>query len=1119
MDERGDFVILKFERIFAIALITFVSSISFSQSVSISLNKIQKPAMDLIDSNGEHIDIGDAAQMAASGIDLSLYEPEPNKMWDGLERSMTDDGQTVYPESTVVYTSAEAINYNNFSFLSRVESKEQPGTFFRLGLSRLSHSVMMRAALLRKLGFNIVLPKYYKKIRVEFESEEEKAEFIKMAEDGTITSLSDRKWILQNNTQDHSLVLAHAVIEPMLPDMFEFHWGTAPNPDFHSAAVERYSRFRAYRSLILPFSLVDIPESVNRYSPKLGSIYSDYAILTHPYAKSFFATTVDDARWLLRKMAKLSLQDLKQIVAASGMPAEIQEIVLAKMIYRINNAYELFNTKELQSIANPSLNIQSANGLVVDGKVTQEFIAGYPVRYNHGERTSPYTEGDLSRYLQIDARSSVLKTAIDKLNAKIQVLDVGNAVDRRSREIQNRINEHIKNNPDKPLYQKVETWGGPLFGFDVGASRHVATGTYYESSAPVQLIDNVRVGASLGYFQVIDGYSKFAPNFGGNVSVVRDYTHVRPIASLKAGTEVSWGDIAVPRYMEQLAEILESNEMIQEGEMQIQPVDKFLNDMQEGEVFTITESVSLTAYAQVSSSVESLMGLDPVSFMNSVSIGGDTSKVVLRQTSISKVGGGVQVYVRRMDTKQKGLTFDLNYFINILRIRAQTTLADIKTDAFIINYTPKNLIETSEVEKLNQVRDDLRLALRAIFKSNDNELLYGKFKTQKFEVDHKLETKEIKRKFLMFHSNRFSESHLLNIRYPAHPDYPEMNPEDEEVTLFTYKQGKLTGKDPMGLFLDVVDGFLQNSELGLARHDSDNPANAPFGKGKWRVVNSEVDISKNIPQLDSMASIQRVWGGWKMKKNDFFDLMDSVTEELEGLVPYRIIEKEAFHNVRSIDFYRITANASLLTKGLHKVRDLILQPDADLKPKPDYSRWPKRPRLMGEHHRQVRLNDKELFDEVITMYGNGDYKQGLKDFNRKCTKMRHPHEEGKDDWYYGSPYTCLTTWMKELIQLSHNYPKDDKQAQAKWNTEVLAILDQNVPLGSILKYLGTDNYVFFIRVNGFRVGDEDGDLEYFSNTIGDLKANEDLANGLVNYYARKTRISPMELDRSQGGFR
>jgi hypothetical protein len=118
----------------------------------------------------------------------------------------------------------------------------------------------------------------------------------------------------------------------------------------------------------------------------------------------------------------------------------------------------------------------------------------------------------------------------------------------------------------------------------------------------------------------------------------------------------------------------------------------------------------------------------------------------------------------------------------------------------------------------------------------------------------------------------------------------------------------------------------------------------------------------------------------------------------------------------------------------------------------------------------------------------------------------------------GTWFECMMPWLNDLLNLAHEYPKD-KQEQIRWITKVLWTLEQQIPLPQLLKYLGNDNYVYLVRVNGFRTGDEDGDLEFFSNTIGDPKENIEYANGLVNMFATKTRISPIELDRTQGGFR
>jgi hypothetical protein len=109
--------------------------------------------------------------------------------------------------------------------------------------------------------------------------------------------------------------------------------------------------------------------------------------------------------------------------------------------------------------------------------------------------------------------------------------------------------------------------------------------------------------------------------------------------------------------------------------------------------------------------------------------------------------------------------------------------------------------------------------------------------------------------------------------------------------------------------------------------------------------------------------------------------------------------------------------------------------------------------------------------------------------------------------------------MDKLMTLAATYPQKDEAEQVRWMTQVLYILDEYIPVAQILNYLGQENFIFTIRINGFRTGDEDADLEYFSNSVGEPKKNIDYANGLFQMFANKTGITPVEIDRSLGGFK
>lgn len=1124
------------------ALCLMALSIASAESVSLPLNSVKKPAMDLVNSSGTALDVGQAAALANQGTDLSLLNPLENKMWQNRIYPGVEDIPGSYPvaQNGVQFLSEEAAL--PFTYMSRVQSLENPNLFYRLSLSRLTHTTLMRAALLRKLGYYIPSPKYYRNLRVFFKTEAEKESFLKNAQESMISDFESRGWVTEDNKQNHSVVFSDAVLEPAVAEYFDIQWGYAPDPNNPNQlpAVQRYSRYRAYRALILPFALVDLPESVNRFSAKFGAVLSGHVVINHPSAESFSAASFEDVRWLVRRMAQLRYSDFVEIVRAGAYPQELEDLILAKLLHRAHNALELFNVKNSSALPLPDLNITSRSGLVKDGKVTQEFVPGYPQRFAHGDRQSPFQDGDLERYMGIRAKSAVIGTVMNHINEKLDLLSTSDLFQNRRDEITQRVLEHIRERPYEPLYQKVEAWGGPVGGFNLGATRHVTTGTYFGSSAPIQLVDNVSVAGRLGYFMTLDGVPKVTPMAGANIMVMRDYTHVRPLNSIQEGTKVSWKDLLIPRFMSKLSAVLDEKDPIksqEEGKPARQPLDAFLSELREGEVFTVTDSIALSAYAQASSSLDVLMGISPLNFLNTVAVGVDANRAILRQTSFMRTKEGVQVYVRSQNSKAMGMTLDINYFINVMRVRANTTWAELSTDAFVIDYNPEYAEyidsenqEAKFVKDFLKTRNDLKPALRALFKSNDPELLYANFNHRKFEIDHNLKTREIRNKFFAMRVNSFNEDHTLKIRYPRSADAPDLDPKDEEVTLFSNKRGELIGRDLLGFAFDWVEGLMNKwwpkGRVDLARSDDPNPANTPYGKAYWRTVTTEADLTTNAKQYPSVGVVQRVWGGWHLNRKKFLKLIDEVQGELKNspVGSYRLIEKEAFSNVTAVDFYRITANLSILPGGLDKVKDLILQPDQDGKSVPKAKfigrLFQKLSEKMG---RKARPHDQEMFNDMVTVLGNGDFKRGKSDFITACQEEQDAHKKEKTmnyqgSWVNGTYFDCMLPWMEKLLKLSASYPKD-KKSQTQWMTNVLYTLEEAIPLPQLLKFLGKDNYIYFVRINGFRAGDEDGDIEYFSNTLGDPKQNIEYANGLIQMFATKTRISPIELDKSLGSFR
>ncbi len=1135
--------------------------------MTIPTKTIKKPASDLIDKDGNPLDAGQAASKAKKGLDLSTLDPVPNRIWTGEKQSVIDAGQS-FPsaDSGVTFVSIEGVVPVDTAFI-RVKSTENPGQFFRLNISYYQQSEMMRAALMRKLGYLLSPPKLYRDLKVTFKNSAEKKTFLDTVQREMSLDLLDRQWV--KNEKSNSLVLSIAMLEPQQNDYYDFYTGLVPLPQTQEGKdyLAFMSRNRAFRSLLIPMMLVDVPESINRYSPRMSLVTTGFLQLYYRRAQAFEDSTYEDLRWIVRRLGQLTEQDLKEVVSMAQYPKSLEQLVYTKLVYRTVQTMEVFNVKPVVKLNKPDLNMTSSDGVVVDGKVMKEYVDGFPQRFSHGDPPSWVKDDDIYRVLGVKLKTSLLQSVLDQLNKQLEILNVEDAAKSYKNDLIKDITSHYKSNPYAPFERKIRAWGGPLASVNVNASRSVTTGTYYGSDSPIQLVDSIQLAGSIGAFVALDGIPKITPLAGANLGYARSYVHVRPLLQIEESLkEEKWSNLFVPRFMKNVATLIEGKEQKKSGQVAkasetigqsaaqasasvetgltedqgalTDSFDQFFSGLRNGEVFTISDAIATSAYLRAVTSLDMLMGITPFNFMNSISLGVDGSRVILSQVQITKVSGdNLQIYVRKQNARLRGLEFDANFFLNVLNVRAETKKTDLHTDAFVIDYdtevsqaNPES--DDPDVKKHFETREKLKRATVQLFRNNSTELLYKDFQFQKFTIDHELKTNEARAKMLMNRQIGFNEDHTVKILYPRNPDAPHLDPKNEEVVIFQHRRGHLVGMDLLGFALDFINGLFKfalkdwsGATPSIANDTDNNPANTPFGKAYWRIMMAEADISPQGEKLPSVGNLQHVWGGWKISKDKLFRLFDEIETQFENapIVPYKVFDKSAYALVKRIDFYRITAQLTLLPGAMENVKNLILQPDVQFKPKEkSINIFKKLSEVLGG---KQRPEDKELFEDIVSIMGNGNYMDGLAKYSANCHKdywEKYNSAPPPGNWYNGTNYECLSSWMQKLIDLSTEYPSDPRE-QMRWMTKVVFILDEQIPLPQIMRILGEKNYVFQVSINGFKTGDEDGDTQAFSisqsNVVGDPDEGLEYINGLVNYYALKTRISPLELDRSQASFK
>lgn len=1102
-------------------------------TVTFSLKGKQKPAKDLIDGKGRKISFEELVNRVNAGQDLSALNPEPNRFWQNKNYPAVEIAAGIPAEGSVVeFLRSEARFPDTGTEMARVRDAKTKVEYL-FSTSRYAQSTLIRAALMRKLGYYLPSPKYYKKLIVKFSSPELKNSYIKNLESETSLDLEDRKWIKSVPGDESSIEFISASLEPVQTQYFNFHFGYGLDPTHEEAQgyIQLYSDYRAYRAQIIPVALVDIPESINRYSPKFGMRLVGSVQINHMSAAAYASSTIEDARWILKRIASLSEKDIDEVVAAAQYPQSLAELVRAKLVYRIYNALELFDLKSEFRLKLPDLQMSSADGFVKKGKVTQEYYPGYPQRFAHGDRPSPFNDEDLYRFLRIRGLNTALNTAITELNKHLQFKDVQDLVAKYQNDVIKDFIKHIKTKPGQPYVRGVDSFSGVISGLNVSANRQVTTGTYFGSTAPIQLVDNISASASIGTFTGFTGLD-YVPILATDIRYLRDYTHVRPLqipidikneGSLKEATSYPWSNLFVPRFMNQLGTAVSLNEDQKNG------LDEVLKDLRDGEVLTVTDSIITGAYGQASSGLDALMGIQPLSILNSIQVGTDLSRVMMSQVTFLRTSTGVQIFVRKSNRNMFGVQFDYNYFINLLKIRQQHVAEKTNTDAFVINYDP-NI--TSELDPTStapmavehfETRRKLQLVLKDLFARNKTSKLYHHFSHNKFDLDHKLKTNETRAKFLFNSMTNMQESHLMKAKWPANPEFPEIKPEDSELVLYSYKKGEYKGIDYLNFGLSIIDSLLgqvvKKVQINLADQNS-NATQVPFGKAYWRMINTEGDLSPVVQQQPNITIVQNIWSGWSIKNKDLLLLADEINKKYAGLST-RLINPEDFSQTKSLDFYRISVSLSLLPGAQDKIRGLMLQEEKTFDKIGKAKFLSRLFQKISEARGRKRPQDKGLYTDLLSMIGEGDFQKGYKVYDSECQKQKMQNEAFNyptTHWLYGQNYSCLTPWLTELIDLSRQYPKNKKE-QIQWTTEVVFVLEKFIPIKNLLEYVGEKNYLLVPNIFGFREGDEDGDIEYISNTLGVPEEEFPYANGLFSLFSRETGIVPTEVEKTNGSFR
>jgi hypothetical protein len=681
--------------------------------------------------------------------------------------------------------------------------------------------------------------------------------------------------------------------------------------------------------------------------------------------------------------------------------------------------------------------------------------------------------------------------------------------------------------PDEPYSQPISSWGGPVGSFGLTASRSLSTGTYYGSDAPIQLVDTIGFTGNVGYFRGIDGIKNAIPAAQAQVSLSRNYTHLRSLTSIGSALKVPATEFAVPALLHDLSKILANPKSLQTNPNQpvpakdkakdladyTQAVEDMLARIKDGEMFTITDTLTAGAQLNIQIPVQVFFPSAPVGYNRSFSVGAGAQGMVIRRTTIRRVHDEttgenfLQIYAQSLNSLTGSLTLDFNFWLKIANFSSEKQAATAQTRVYTLKSDPKRPQDSAKL---------IANSVRSLLRSNSDSALKANYPF--YQLHHDLSENDWNFRFLFFRSRNLSERHLLRIQPPKDPDHA-FNPQDFERQFYSYRELSLAGSNYLSFVSDIVDAS-SKGKFDLSTPGGNNPAYTPYGHSHWTEFYSDAELTQGRDYRP--VAIQREsWAGWSIPQQQLFQIFDRLDSKLNDIralgAAISPIHRDTFAATQKLELYNVTATTIFYQTGLDRIAS-ALQPSSD-------QRYSPRNLLENVSRDEASASDQEAFNALVSWYG------GNTAYQQMCLESRKPNTSEANSTpqlpiiFKGNTYSCIESWAMDVLNFRRTRPvsnttdsKESREASLEWNVKLLSLLGKKLPLSQLMRIAKNDGFYFQIRVNGFRKGDHEAkDSEqreviasYVSDSIG--TADQYAGAGALANLADKTNITSYEVN-------
>ncbi|MDA8792425.1 hypothetical protein N9N67_04220 [Bacteriovoracaceae bacterium] len=804
-----------------------------------------------------------AHQMAIKGHDISLIDIKKNS-------NVLKDNNLI--TNHVLIDANEALEFVDILpsrlGILKVSAKKENGEIIHFYLSKKNHNFLLRKNILEKIGYKVPQTQFLSKINLSFNDTVDE-EYFKASIDDKLLASSSRwvKEIIKGNKNTY--VIEDVVAFSAKSTIYNLTLGIM-NKNIHRDR-------RVLRSVYIPISLVDTSESVNLFSWKGARIVLGHASLNHgAWLKNQYGTSYEDARWILRKILKLSRSDISEIVVRSHYPKAIEHLLIEKIISRRNSLLKVFNLSNEFSELEFDPKISYGQELV-NGDIRKEFFPGYASRFSFGNPQSPFSNSELGHYALSRLQSESFAAVIGQLN-NLMVIGGEKAYREKLKDIV----------LDQGLFYPTQAVIVPNIRGNIILSRNIITGNYLGTNHQVQSVDNFGVSFSLGMFVGIEGLeAPLSFKGGANLSLQRVYSHIKPLESIKKAIKEPYKNLIVPLFQQQLAKNQSSNLVESKASLlEMNTMENIKKNLKVGESLIISDFIGPDFNVEIGVSLSQYMILDK-NLLKAYAGFQKQSMLVSRYHLYRASKDEIHIYQDDGKVLNLMLSLRIDSYIPVVGISGRWRAS-------------KNKMKYYQVD-LNEIKQEKSRALTASIIKNNSSILDEYFKPHK--IEHSIKDFNSSFYALFFRRNRIKSSQKIIVKHK----------DDKESYRITRRYDAYTnGLDFENFAIESFNKFFQTIlewDYNIQSIPFINPGLTMGGRAKNRVLVTEFDQDQLVFQYE------RIFNGFKVKQKKAKKFLRKLNQE----AGYKIFDPISIKSSRSILLYILRLKMKIDYAGIVKL--------------------------------------------------------------------------------------------------------------------------------------------------------------------------------------------------------